>query len=241
LTVRREASTVHSVSGKAPRQYTFDFTKQASFEIGAWLMAILAFPADGEVELRREAAEGLCADAVRMTCVADPTNAAAWQAEYPVYAAIDPREQRRRLRTLLNRLKRGMQAARMSLGFLEEGVSGGKARLPPGMAKLNIDSLSRLLQDQSYESDPHNLEHRVWRKTRPVIHLAAAFQMVARYASPEPGRDDVGYPLANGDLHQAVIDLAGRYEPIVLADKRFGIRPDMLIRLRRTPAPGPAQ
>jgi len=51
-----------------------------------------------------------------------------------------------------------MVAARMSLGFIEEGITGEPARLPEGMTGLNIDALSRLVQPETNESD-----RRIWR------------------------------------------------------------------------------
>jgi len=50
-----------------------DPTDMEDFEIGAWLMAILAFP--GERDLRQAAAEALCAGCVRATIAADPDTA----------------------------------------------------------------------------------------------------------------------------------------------------------------------
>ena len=129
-----------------------------------------------------------------------------------------------------------MVAARMSLGFIEEGITGEPARLPEGMTGLNLDALSRLVQPETYESDPQNLENRVWRSSLPVIHLAAAMQWLLRYLEGEgASKADLGYRMDNGPMHEAVIAIAERYEPIVLSDHRFGLAPEKMIRVRQPP------
>ena len=219
--------------------FLLDPDDMEDFEIGAWLVAILAFPGASEHDLRQAAAEALCAGMVRVTIEADPSVAEGCRATYPLYASIDPREERRRLRTLNNRLKRRMVAARMSLGFLEQGITGEPPKLPEGMTGLNLDALSRLVQPQTYESDPQNLENRVWRTSLPVIHLAAAMQWMLRYLNPGTDEANIGYPLEDDDKHAFVIELAERYEPLLLADRRTGVTAEKMIRVRQPTTKSP--
>jgi hypothetical protein len=216
-----------------PPEFFLDPADMEDFEIGAWLMAILAFPGAGEHDLRQAAAEALCAGCVRVTVAADPQTAEHCRGNYPLYSSIDQREEKRRLRTLENRLRRRMVAAKMSLAFIEEGITGEPAKLPEGMTGLNIDALSRLVQPETKESDPQNLENRVWRESLPVIHLAAAMQWLLRYLEGEGGNIDTGYRMDNGPMHSVVIAIAERYEPLVLADRRFGAIAEKMIRVRQ--------
>ena len=229
------------VNAAASRLIVLDPETLEPFEIGAWLVAVLAFPTDAEVNMRREAADALCNGTLRVTCAAYPADAAGWREDYPVYAAIDLREQKRRLRSLPGRLNRRMLAARMSLGFLEEGVTGAPITLPDGMKRLSLNELSDLVLRQSRQADPHNVEQRTWRPAKPVIHLAGAMQIVLRHLSPGRGEDLVPYPIDDGDLHRVVIGLAEVYEGIVLGDPRLRIGPDTLIRVRLAPPPGTAE
>jgi hypothetical protein len=207
-----------------------DPTRSEPFEIGASLLSILAFPGPAEEGARKGAADALCAEALRKTIAADPEHAVEWRAAYPGYTAIDASESRRRLRTLARRLRDRMIASRMSLGFLQEALAKQPARLPASMSRLSINELSKLVLDQSGESDPENVEKRVWRQSLPVIHLAAAMQIVARAMGADLER--YGYVLDNAPLHAAVIYLAQVYEHIVFSDPRFGKRRDQLIRIR---------
>src|ERR1700694_593205 len=102
---------------KSQIYYLLDSSQFEPFEIGAALIAILAFPASHEIDARRQAFEALCADMVRATYEAEPEKAAGLRERFPTYAAIDARESRRRLRTLRRRLQDRMVAARMALGY----------------------------------------------------------------------------------------------------------------------------
>jgi len=208
-----------------------DSSKSQPFEIGAMLLAILAFPSGTEDKLCQDAKEALCADVVRATISADLKSAAEWRAAYPAYAGLDAKESRRRLRTFERRMRDRMVAARMALGFLEEGISGVPARLPFSMARHSINELSKLVASQSGQSDPENVERRTWRDTRPVIHLASAIQVLMRRRAPGP--QPFGYRLDDAQLHGEVIELARFHEQKVLCDPRFGVRDEQLIRIRR--------
>jgi len=98
------------------------------------------------------------------------------------------------------------------------------------MLRLSLNELSKLVQSQSGESDPENIERRAWRESRPVIHLAAAIQTLLRIMGPD--QEKVGYPLDNASLHEMVVQLAEFNEQIVLSDERFGVRPENLVRIR---------
>lgn len=212
------------------RTFTLDPGRLESFEIGSLLLAILAFPgADEEVALK-EAAEALCARQLRTTIAVDRRRMRDWKAAFPDYAAIDEPERRRRLRTFQRRLRHRMLASKMSLAFFEEGITKRPAKRPSWMKRLSINELSKLILPESHQGHSENLERRVWHDSRPVIHLAAATQIAMRVMVPDT--KEVGYPLDNGRLHAAVIQLAEFHEEIVLADPRFGKAREELIRVR---------
>ena len=214
----------------SPRTITLDSNLLEPFEIGALLLAILAFPGPKEEDLCKKAAEALCGMQVRVTIAAENDIAGNWNTAYPNYAAIDESESRRRLKTFNRRLRDRMIASRMSLGFFQEGFVKRPAKLPALMQRHSLNDLSELVLSQSGQTYPENVEHRIWRKSLPVIHLAAAMQIAARALTPDDA--EFGYPLDNGPLHQAVIQLAQLHEEIALSDQRFGQKRDELIRIR---------
>ena len=194
----------------SPRTVILDSSRLAPFEIGALLLSVLAFPGPTEEDECNRAAEALCADLLRETIRAYPDQAAKWQDAYPDYFAIGRVECRRCLRTYKRRLRDRMVAARMSLGYFQEGIAQQPATLPPSINSLSLNELSKLVLSQSGESNSENVEHRAWRGSRPVIHLAAAIQIEARALAPD--EKAFGYPLDNGPLHEAVIRLARIHE-----------------------------
>lgn len=213
-----------------PRYFTLSSDLLEPFEIGALLLTILAFPGESEEEAMRKAAEALCSDTLRVTVAASPDQADRLQAEYPHYLAIDKAECRRLLRTLRRRLRDRMVAARMSLAYFQEGISKKPAKLPASMARLSINQLSELVLGQSGQSDSENVERRQWRESLPVIHLAAAMQVLPRERAHNEA--NFGYLLDSMPLHDAVIERAQMHEEIVLSDPRFGRNRDRLIRIR---------
>src|SRR6185437_9999025 len=111
----------------SPRYVVLDFARDEPFEIGAKMLALLAFPGCAEIDDWRLATEALCSNVIRATSAADPENSAKWRAEYPVYATIDEKESRRRLRKLPTRLRDRMIAARLARLYFGEAIRKGVA------------------------------------------------------------------------------------------------------------------
>jgi len=214
-----------------PVRDALDPDNQPPFELGAKLISLLAFPNAREVDLRRRAFEALCAQVVQEACRADPENSASWRARFPVYAAIDKAEIRRRLRTLKRRLRDRMKAAQMALGYFDEAIRGylasiGEAYpdlkseignvevrptpLPAGVARHSLNALARHHHTHGNEEGPHNLEERVWRASLPVIHLAVAMHVLGQHLNIGP--DGFAYRLDDLGLHRNVLQLAQMHE-----------------------------
>jgi hypothetical protein len=240
--------------------YLLDTTQQEPFEIGAKLVAILAFPGHQDVVAREQAFEALCADTVRATSKSDREHRAWWSAS-PTHAAIGEAESRRRLRTLRRRLRDRMKAAQMALGFFDEalrrmlasiaedypdlGAQIGDVEvrptpLPDGVARHSLNGLIRYHFPQSNDDGWQNQEHRIWRASLPVIHLATAVHVLGRHLQPE--EETFEYNLNDLDLHRRVVSLATVHEEAVRCEwerhaaglggsSTFRIDPGILIHL----------
>ena len=218
----------------APHRTAVFPANEQPFVAGARLLALVAFPGEGEGGECARAKNALCAGVIAATKAEDPQAGDAVEVAYPEYAGIPSSEARWASNRIRRRWNGRMLAARASLGFFYEAIAGEPARLPPGMSRLSLNELSKLVGTQGNLGDPHNVEHRIWRKSLPVIHIAAAMQWVLRVIDPGPA--PFAYDINRGDLHDAVLDLAAVHEEIVLADRRFGRdRAERLIRLDRTP------
>lgn len=212
------------------RVLTLDAAKLEPFEIGASIFAVLAFPNLVEAGMMRSASEALCADTLRVTCLAEPHRVEELRRLYPGYAAIDERESRRRLRTFKRRLNDRMVAARMSMGFFYEAFATAPATLPSEMKRHSLNQLSELVLKESRQSNPDNVEKRIWRGSLPVIHIAAAYQWMMRYCEDKGAAFTMD--LQNLEEHRRILALSEIHEEIVLTDRRFGVKADNLVRLR---------
>lgn len=217
------------------RVYSLDPAELEPFEIGASIFAILAFPHLNEVGMMQSAKEALCADTLRVTWIAEPHRVDELRRLYARYAAIDERESRRRLRTFKRRLNDRMVAARMSMGFFHEAFADAPAALPTGMARLSLNQLSELVLTESRQSDPENVEKRIWRGSLPVIHIATAYQWMLRYCQGNSAAFTMD--LQNLGEHRRILALSRRHEDVVLADRRFGVKAEDLVRLRLVDEP----
>lgn len=199
---------------------------QEVFEVGAQIMGILAFPKDPE--RARAAANAWCAEMIQADLLVFPDSAAIVRANYPQYAGMRGWEIRRGLRGTKTRLRYRSAAARMSRGFFFENVFRMPAELPDEMLRHSLNQLSLLVARESRQSDPENAEKRVWRSSRQIIHLAAAFDQILDARSA----NDNGPHIADFKLLKQVLELAELHEQIVLRDRRFGVTSDDLIRVR---------
>ena|SRR6185437_1520156 len=244
----------------SPRYVVLDFARDEPFEIGAKMLALLAFPGCAEIDDWRLATEALCSNVIRATSAADPENSAKWRAEYPVYATIDEKESRRRLRKLPTRLRDRMIAARLARLYFGEairkGVTVGQrhpgltvelgdvdswlATKPEEVVRNSLNELFRFHFPGLSEEARHNREHRIWRKTAPVIHLAEAMDFVGTELGSAPA---FGYRLEDLNLHQRVLARAEAYETVLLDEwkrrsprvkggSNFVLDPRVLILLR---------
>jgi hypothetical protein len=67
-----------------------------------------------------------------------------------------------------------MIAARMAYPFLKEAESGKLPALPAGLKRFSLNQMAELVLSDAGQADAENVETRIWRPSRPVIHLATA-------------------------------------------------------------------
>jgi hypothetical protein len=199
---------------------------QMPFEVGAQILGVLAFP--GDIGRARAAANAWCAELVQANIEAFADTADEVRADYPHYASMFRWEIRRQLRSAKTQLRNRAVAARMSRGFFFENVYSRPPELPEGMRTLSLNQLSILVQRESGQSDPENTEKRIWRTSRSIIHLAAAFdrEIGSRAVNDNDLRID------DHELMNRVLKRAEWHEQIVVKDPRFGISTDDLVRVR---------
>jgi hypothetical protein len=218
---------------QAAREYRFDLKNKAVYEIGAALVTLLAFsePTDTE-EQRADVHASLCAWALRLKWNnLDAPEVREPQAIKPLY--VRPESQiKKDLRTLLRRLRRRLIAAHMALAFLKD-ATGSLPKLPAGVKRPSVNELSAFVLPDAKQSDPENVETRIWRPSLPVLHIAAAVSVAIGIAerAKEPVVDLFSL-LMDPFIIRWVISASQVYEGLFEKSEHLKAHSDKLIRLR---------
>src|SRR5690349_18667897 len=92
--------------------------------------------------------------------------------------------------------------------------------------------MAELVLSDAGQSDAENVETRIWRPSRPVIHLATAVHGYLHLVGPE--EEVLGFaPLMTSRLViEYIIRNAEYCETLVAKSKRLRIDPDRLVKVR---------
>lgn len=210
--------------------HVIDLNRFAVYEAGAALLSVLAYPGDSE-ETRAGVHGSLCHHALRVICEIEPDWALSPQRIKPIYALRTSREVKQDLRTLQRRLRDRMVAGRMAIGFLKEAVGDPLAELPH-RPRLSINQMARLVLDDTGQTDPENVETRIWRPSLPAIHIASAFQVFLHLAEPEMGKLGLETFLLNRSAIECVVRAAEYHASIIAQSGGLPIDPARLITIR---------
>jgi hypothetical protein len=214
----------------AVEEYLIDFAKLGIHECGAALITLLAYPANSEKE-RSQLHASLCANALRTQFLGPPDDQVA-QLMKPIYAFRDREEIIKDLKTLKRRLRDRMVAARMAMGFLQ--LAAGKVpKLPAGIRRLSLNQMSEMVLVDAGQSEPENVETRIWRPSLPVIHLAAATAVkINNVEKAGLGRFDFMELIMCRPLVEAIVHEAQAYEGLMSKSPHFPLNPANFVRLR---------
>jgi hypothetical protein len=218
-------------------EFLVDFSALETYECGAILLALLAYPNDTNDKHRPALHASLCSEYLRDR-YANAADEAVPQLIKPIYAFRRDRDVKKDMKTLGRRLRDRQVAARMIMGFLQE-ASGSAVRLPPGVTRLSLNQLSAMVQADANQADPENVESRIWRPSIPVIHIAAAVATVLNNSVRE-GIAETSW----GDIlaSQSIVEQIVAYSQLIefyieISEKirtRLHISSDKLIKLRLT-------
>jgi hypothetical protein len=210
--------------------HLLDLDRVEVYEAGAALIALLAYPGPMEEEQREAAHAALCNHALRVKCEREPDWGRSPQSIKPLYALRRPVN--RDLQKLRRRLRDRMVAGRMAIGFLQEAVAGRVPELPSGIPRVSINQMARLVMSDAGQTDPGNVETRMWRPSRPVIHIASAFQVFLQLAEPELGRIGLERFLFNRGCVECVLRAAEYHASIIAHSERMPIDSARLVEIR---------
>jgi len=210
-----------------------DFSTSETYECGAVLLAVLAYPSDPVEAKRRELTKSLCAKYLRLLHTGE-TDTAKIIPLKPAYVFRAEKHIKKDVKTLERRLRDRGIVARMFRGFWQE-AAGAVTNLPTGMTKLSLNQLAELVAEDAQQT-ADNIETRIWRPNVPVVHIAAALENIllddARLGKPTFSWGDV---LASRGLIEEIVRKAQIIEGLVAGSAKIqsqlNIEPLQLLKL----------
>jgi hypothetical protein len=213
--------------------FYIDFNRLQVYEAGALLLAYLAYPGeDGHDDQRRgQVHASLCACMLRARYEVAPDWGSLPLLIKPVYALQTERDRNQGLRQFKRRLRDRMIAARMASPFLEEAATGEAPELPPSLKRLSINAMSELVLEDAGYNEPENVEARIWRPSRPVIHLASAVHGYLHLGT-EIEAHFLRLLLDCREVIEQVVRKAEYYESLVASSRELHVDAEKLIKFR---------
>jgi len=196
----------------------------------SWVLATMTWPQAVDDARREQLFLSLAAAMIRERGSKDPAWAAQPQKLVPLQAARSEDDIRRGLRGFDLRMRQRIAAGRMAVPFLREVEEGRTPPLPKGVKRLSINQLAELVLEDLDMSEVVNVTTRVWKASRPVIHLCAALtlslQEAERAGAPWASLTEA---FADKAFLKTVLIRAVAFETL-LPDSRLAIAPDELHR-----------
>lgn len=214
--------------------YQVDLYAPDLYEVSALIISTWAWPGAGagEVAGRERLYLSLCAWFIRDRAVREPEWAEQPQALRPDQACRADADIKRDRRTLDRRIKDRVTAGHMAIPFLLEAETGSVPGLPAEMARLSVNERAKFAKSERGITHSENLESRVWRPSRAVLHLSAAWAVIAQEHFKEHGTPLVlNEVMRRPEFLAQLLSRAVLFEPL-LERSRLKIAPDELIRFR---------
>jgi hypothetical protein len=217
----------------SPQAVTLDFRVLAPYEMGAFVLALLAYPSEEDEESRGRLLRTLCHLYLRAQAEEDQIWSCTLQLIKPIYAFVNPKDVSRDLRTFKRRLRDRMVAARMALAYLKSQVEGENFSYPNGLNAISLNQLSEWVMSDLDATDETNIESRIWRPARPVLHIAVATALAidqSERSGPRP--INFGHFLAHPALVRHLVDQAAQIAELIRANKSIPVDANALIPVR---------
>jgi hypothetical protein len=207
-----------------------DLFSRYPYEVSSLVIASWACPLEKEKVLREQLYLTLCARFIRDRIRREPEWAKLPHLLIPNLTCRSEDLLRRDVRTLERRFKDRATAGHMAVAFLLEAETG--AQPPKGVDRLSINKLAGQALEARGMADEANLKSRLWRPSRSVIHLCAAWAVLAQehFREHSTPLDPMEAMLRPGFLALMLLR-AERMETLV-ERSRLNINADNLIRFR---------
>ena len=200
-------------------------------ETGARFFAALAFPGAREEQARIEAVQGWTGAYLHEANKVDVSDAPFEDPRLNAFVERPLQWCKAKVRTGRRRLRDRSDAARVARPWVREILDSPH---PPvlGIRKFTQRQIALHLFDGDAEKAA-NFQHRVWRPSRPVLHIAIAYDLVLSATGQK--EEEFGLDLATTEFVGALVVGAKSLEPLILNDPRFGIGKSDILQLEWVP------
>jgi hypothetical protein len=213
------------------REFGLSFDRNEVYECGASLLTILAYPAADEKEHRLgKIHASLCARALRRAY--SPPNHLNPIPMKPLYAFQDIKVVDKDVKDVDRKFQERLVAGRMAVPFLLAVEAGEMPKMPQSIRRLSLNEIATFVLEESGQADPVNVETRVWRASRLVIHLAAAATIVRQEYLKQGvavGLDDL---LERRDVIEEIVRRSELLHPLAIRAPKLGLTSAELVRVR---------
>jgi hypothetical protein len=212
-------------------QFEINFEREEAYECGARLLMALSYVKEAESARNVERFRSLCGRALWGRHIVNPDDVITAK---PLYLFRDQKTIDGDVAQVAKRLGNRFVAGRMAIAFLQHAVLGENYCLPTGIKRLSLNELSEFVLEDAGQADANNVETRIWRPSRPVIHLAAAAVIAASQRSNAAKEVALELFLVNRPHIEQVVRIAVELEALIASDPKFPVKADQLIRFRLT-------
>jgi len=196
-------------------------------ETGARFYALLAFPAASEQQQREEAALAKAAEYLHEANRVDGSDLPFEDPRLNELVSLSLDWCRPRVRTLKRRLKDRGEIAQALRPWVRQ-VLGGSHRPVAGIKKFTQRQISLFLCGNDVERAA-NFQKRVWRPSRPVLHICVAQDFWMTLKGFCPGTHDID--LASIYEVESIVHLSNQFARYLCSDPRFGVNEATLLKL----------
>ena len=162
------------------KEYKIDFSKQETYEAGAMLLTILAYPnVEEKNETRSEVFNALVASALRDNANINEDWSIRKIAIKPIYFTGLGVNSDKILKNFYKEIQQRLQSARVGLLHLRskidpETIDALFAKYKSTNRNKSTTSFIEFLKDTGEPIEPHNFISRSWKPTKSVLHIALA-------------------------------------------------------------------
>lgn len=203
-----------------------DLDHYTTAECGATLMATLAYPAAEDLK-RRDAMKNSLWNA---GAIQGDGRSSVRAVGFPPDAVIhkDDAAVRRDCAKMKKLFDNRIAAAEIAAPFLPT-LDGSVRALPKGAKRLSLNEMIRVRSEGRGDGGPENFEARVWKPSKPVIHLCLALQkMIELYGGALLFSD----LLTRRDVIANTVNLTGKFENEIRCFAGFPVSANVLISIR---------